>query len=124
LETGDLKLWRGPYLEDVAELGSRGESRNRLLLELRAAAGAALPNDAALAVRAGRSLTRMEPYDLEALRLLLQALRASNNRRDLVRAYAAAREKFLEVGTVLPEVWADFVNGTGELQTHASPVAR
>ena len=109
LETGDLKLWRGAYLEDSSELGSRGETRNTLLTALRTATETQLETNFASAVRAARVCVSMEPYDENALRLLLRALRASNNRRDLARAYEAARGKFLEVDAELPELWQTFL---------------
>jgi DNA-binding SARP family transcriptional activator len=109
LESGDPKLWRGAYLEDLSELGARGETRNTLLTALRIATETQLEANSALAVRAARALVAMEPYDEDALRLLLRALRASNNRRDLVRAYESAREKFSEVEAALPDSWQTFL---------------
>jgi DNA-binding SARP family transcriptional activator len=110
LDGGDLRLWRGAYLEDLGELSARGETRHRLLAALRS--GVAAARDPALAVRAARVLVDMEPYDEDALRTLLKALRSSNNRRDLTRAYAAGRARLLEVGVTLPESWQVFVAGT------------
>jgi hypothetical protein len=52
----------------------------------------------------------MEPYDEGVLRLLLSALRASNNRRDLQRAYKSAQQRFLEVDVELPESWQEFLD--------------
>ena len=110
LEIGDLSDWRGAYSADVAELAGRGASRSRLTLALRRAAQAQLSLNPALTVRAARVLIDMEPYDEDVLRLLLSALRASNNRRDLQRAYSSAQQRFSEVDVQLPDSWQEFVD--------------
>jgi DNA-binding SARP family transcriptional activator len=116
LETADLKIWRGAYLEDSG-FESSSETRNKLIAALQIAAQTQLEISPALVVRAGRVLVGMEPYDLTALRLSLQALRASNNRRDLVSTYEAARRRFAEVDTQLPASWQDFLQQTITTQT-------
>jgi hypothetical protein len=108
LESGDLKIWRSAYLEDSG-FESSNETRDRLIYALQIAAQTQLELSPALVVRAGRILVSMEPYDLTALRLSLQALRASNNRRDLASGYEAARLRFAEVSTELPASWQDFL---------------
>ncbi len=110
-ETSDLKIWRGAYLEDSGFEGSH-ETRDKLMIALQMAAQTQLEVSPALVVRAGRVLVNMEPYNLAALRLSLQALRASNNRRDLTSTYEAARHRFAEVGTKLPASWQDFLQQT------------
>ena len=110
LETNLLTDWRGPYSADVAELAGRGASRSRLVAALLQAARVQLATSPALAVRAARVLVEMEPYDEDVLRLLLRALRASNNRRDLQRAYASAQQRLLEVDVQLPDAWQEFVD--------------
>ena len=55
------------------------------------------------------SLQEADPYELESLRLTLRALRASANHKSLKGTYARARAGLLEIGEVLPERWADFL---------------
>ena len=112
LEAGDLTDWRGPYAQDISELMGRGAARNALSAALLSAAQTQLGVDPALTVRATRVLIEMEPYDADSLRLLLRAFRASNNRRDLLRAYRSAQQRFLEVGVELPDAWQEFVSST------------
>lgn len=112
LEAGDLSDWRGPYAQDISELMGRGALGSALSAALLRAAQSQLAVNPALTVRATRVLIEMEPYDADSLRLLLQALRASNNRRDLLRAYKSAQQRFLEVGVELPDSWQGFVSST------------
>ena len=112
LETGDLTAWRGAYSADITELAGRGAVRSRLVTALVQATRDRLTQSPALAVRAARVLVDMEPYDEDALRLLLSALRASNNRRDLQRAYTSAQQRLLEVDVQLPDSWQEFVSST------------
>ena len=109
LETGSLADWRGSYSADVAELAVRGAVRSRLAAALLKAAQAQLLSSPASTVRAARVLVDMEPYDEDVLRLLLGALRTSNNRRDLQRAYRSAQQRLLEVDVRLPDSWLDFL---------------
>ncbi len=105
LETGDTRLWRGPYLE-----GTHGDVvRETLHLALRLRSETLLQTDPIEAARAGRLLCEADPYDLESLRLTLRALRASANHKSLTRTFRRARERLLEIGEVLPERWIDFL---------------
>jgi tetratricopeptide (TPR) repeat protein len=112
LETLDLSLWRGGYLEDLEDLGDGGVVRHKLLSTLHRTAEAKLNSNPALSVQAGRALNSMEPYDRAGLNLYLRALRASNNRRDLVKVYTAAQRRFLEVDVRLPSQWQEFMNAS------------
>ena len=107
LEAGDLALWRGPYLDglDLPESHLRTRLHQRLL----EATHAMLERDPKTSVRAARILVATEPYDLDALEVLCEALRKTNNRRDLAREYTAGRERLLEVGEHLPESWQVFL---------------
>jgi tetratricopeptide (TPR) repeat protein len=102
-------LWRGPYLEDVGE-GWEPGVRSALIEALRAHLTDLLARDPRAAVRPARILTELEPYDRDALEILCLALRGAGNRRDLKRAYQSGRERLLEVGETLPELWADFLS--------------
>ena len=115
LENPDLSDWRGAYSADVTELAGRGASRSHLVTALREATRDQLTQSPALTVRAARVLLDMEPYDEDVLRLLLSALRASNNRRDLQRAYKSAQQRFFEVDVELPDSWQEFVDADGLL---------
>jgi tetratricopeptide (TPR) repeat protein len=108
LETGNTHLWRGEYLEGIT-VESNETVRETLHLALRNRAETLLETDPSEVARVGRLLCQADPYDLERLRLTLQALRALANHKSLARAYAQAREHLLEIGEVLPERWADFL---------------
>ncbi|WP_027892020.1 AfsR/SARP family transcriptional regulator, partial [Calidithermus chliarophilus] len=107
LRTGDTRLWRGAYLEGLSS--SNETVRESVHLALRARAGALLEADPKEAARLGRLLLEADPYDLEALRLTLEALRRAGNHRSLSRLYEEARARMLEVGERLPGDWQDFL---------------
>ena len=108
LETGDTRLWRGAYLEG-GDLSLGETVRETLHLALRNRAETLLETDPTEAARVGRLLCSADPYDLENLRLTLRALRAADNHKGLKSTYARARTGLLEIGEVLPERWADFL---------------
>jgi tetratricopeptide (TPR) repeat protein len=108
LETGDTSLWRGQYLEG-SDLGGDDTVRETLHLALRSRAEFLLETDPNEAARVGRLLCVADPYDLESLRLTLRALRTAAKHKSLTRTYAKARADLLEIGEVLPEHWADFL---------------
>jgi hypothetical protein len=103
----DLSLWRGAYATDteLPESGVQGMLFEKLLEVVRNT----LERDARAAVKPARILVDSEPYDTDALTVLLTALRQTENRRDLARVYAAARARLLEVGEHLPESWQVFL---------------
>ncbi|WP_350241657.1 AAA family ATPase [Deinococcus sonorensis] len=108
LQTGDTRLWRGPYLAgETADLGR--PITETLYGALAARAQALCAEQPAEAARVGRLLCDADPYDLDALALTVRALRAAGNHRSLARFYAAARRDLLEVGETLPETWTAFV---------------
>jgi tetratricopeptide (TPR) repeat protein len=108
LETGNTRLWRGEYLEGGDR--SVGETvRETLHLALQTCAETLLETDPNEVVRVGRLLCSADPYDLESLRLTLQALRDSGNHKGLKSTYARARTDLLEIGEILPNRWADFL---------------
>ena len=111
LETGDTRLWRGAYLEG-AELSVGETVRETLHLALRHRAESLLQTDPDETIRVGRLLCSADPYDLESLRLILRALRFSTKHKSLTRVYTKARADLLEIGEVLPERWADFLEGS------------
>ena len=55
------------------------------------------------AVRVGKILLEVDPYDKDYLTLCLQAFRNNNNHKSLTRLYTEARKRFFEVGEKLPE---------------------
>jgi tetratricopeptide (TPR) repeat protein len=109
LQQGDTRLWRGPFLEGLHLVGVMDAVSETLGLALRAHTEGLITTDPDEAVRLGRLLLEMDPYDLEALRLTLRALRATGNHKSLNRAYAQARARLLEIGESLPERWAVFL---------------
>ena len=109
LETGNTQLWRGVYLEGLT-LETSDTVRESLYLALQTRAEALLETDPLEDIRIGRLLCEADPYDLEALRLTVTGLRASQNHRSLSRFYDQARTRFLEIGEVLPETWQVFLS--------------
>ncbi len=109
LETGDSGLWRGAYLEGVPLSDPDEAVRDALYRALFERARSLLPTEAREAARLGRLLCEADPYDLEALRVTLRALRQGGNHRGLGRLYEAARARLLEVGEHLPEDWRAFL---------------
>ncbi len=107
LRTGDTRLWRGAYLEGLSPFNET--VRESVHLALRARAGALREADPKEAARLGRLLLEADPYDLEALRLTLEALRRTGNHRSLSRLYEETRARMLEVGEHLPADWQDFL---------------
>ena len=113
LQGGDAHLWRGPYLENVT-LEIRDEQvsdalNTALASRIRALTEADAPTDFEDAVRLSQVLVQAEPYDLDALALACCAVHASGNRKALERLYTQARSRLLEVGEVLPESSAAFL---------------
>jgi tetratricopeptide (TPR) repeat protein len=107
LRDTSTQLWRGPYLQD-ANLEPSASVLEVLTLALHAKAKMLLESDPKEAARVGRILLEIDPYDLNGLRLVCQALRNLENHRSLVRTYSDSRSKLLEVGESLPERWQDF----------------
>jgi tetratricopeptide (TPR) repeat protein len=108
LRDANTRGWRSAYLQ-----GSNLEPSESVLevltLALHAKAKTLLESDPSEAVRVGRILLEGDPYDLPALRVVCEALRALKNHRSLVRTYSEARDKLLEVGERLPESWQAFL---------------
>jgi DNA-binding SARP family transcriptional activator len=109
LRDASTQLWRGAYLQD-ANLEPSASVLEVLTLALHAKAKILLESDPKEAARVGRILLEIDPYDLNALRLVCQALSYLENHRSLVRTYSNARNKLLEVGELLPERWQDFLS--------------
>jgi len=100
LKGGDTSLWRGAYMEDMSTLDDT--VRDALYHALKSCSGKVLERDPAEASRLGRILMDTEPYDAEALRLTLKALRQDGNLRAAEKLYREGRTRLLEVGEVLP----------------------
>lgn len=108
LQTGELGLWRGPFLSGVT-VDVDEQVRDTLHRAAQARAEAALSTDPAGAARLGRLLAEAEPYEPALLSLTLRALQAAGNHRTLARVYQAARARWAEVGDALPADWRAFV---------------
>lgn len=98
---GDPTLWRGPYIGELGE-GWNSEVRVALLLTLASKAQSLLASHPLQAARLAQIWLEMEPYDLGALRLKIQALLAAGNRRSALQVYEEGRERLSEVGETLP----------------------
>ncbi|GGO17829.1 tetratricopeptide repeat protein [Deinococcus humi] len=113
LQSGDTALWRGPCLLG-RELEPSSLMADTLHGALAARAQVLCREQPAEAARVGRLLCEANPYDLSALALTLQALRAAGNHRSLGRFYTSACQVFEEVGEHLPGEWAAFLATYGE----------
>ena len=102
-KTGQTRLWRGVYRP--LENGAVCET---LSLALGRAAYAELERDPQEAARAARILCEMNPYSVENLKLLCEALKTGGNYKSLAREYQKGRIRLLEVGETLPQGWSDF----------------
>lgn len=109
LKTSNTQFWRGLYLEDVALMSSDNMVFDALYQALRLVIENLVQSNPKEATRLGKILVEAEPYDLKALRLCLNALRAEGNHRTLSRLYDTARARMLEVGEKLPVNWQGFL---------------
>jgi hypothetical protein len=64
------------------------------------------------AARLGKIWLEMEPYSLEALRLMVQAEQMQGDTRAANRSYQAGKTRLLEVGQNLPESLEGFLAGS------------
>ncbi|WP_216322246.1 AAA family ATPase [Deinococcus aestuarii] len=110
LAGGDAELWRGAYLEGLGE-GWLPGVRDALALALRARVEALLARGAPDLGRLARVLCEVEPYDQEALRLAVRALRAQGQTAAAHALYAERRAALLEVGECLPALPEGFLAG-------------
>jgi hypothetical protein len=109
LTTGNTALWRGVYLEGI-ELELQGSVAESLYLLLYSKAQEGLGSNPKEAARLARLLLEYDPYNRDYLTLCLQALRAVNNHKSLTRLYAEAKERFVDVGEMLPDTWQIFLS--------------
>ncbi|WP_146009405.1 AAA family ATPase [Deinococcus planocerae] len=109
LATGDPALWRAPYLEGLGE-GWVPQAREALTLALRAGVERLSVTDAREGARLGLILLEMEPYDPEALRLTLEALRGSGQPRVAAALYTRQREGWAEISLALPPTPEEFLS--------------
>lgn len=109
IASGDTRLWRGPFLQGVAEIGEGGvrealehllEQRFHELLELRPAEAARLAG----------ILMQMHPYSRAALQQALRAHQRLGDPRGAARTYRTARARFAEVGEALPGDWRELLS--------------
>lgn len=107
-ETGDSSLWRGKYLAGIGD-GWIPSVIDALIHALQAKVEMLSTTDANEAGRLGKILLEMQTYDLDALELTLRALNATSENPK--RLYLEMRERFLEVGKILPETVSGFLKG-------------
>jgi tetratricopeptide (TPR) repeat protein len=118
LETGDSSLWRGVYLQG-SEIAGSDAVRETLSLALQHRVEELLEGNPREAARLSRLLLEMNPYDLEPLRLCVQAFKAGENYKTLGRVYNEARVRWLDVGEVLPERWQVFLEAVPSVSVPA-----
>ncbi len=117
LSNGDTQLWRGAYLESV-QLDGFDSVQENLHFALQTRASEILSTNPKEAARVLSILRESNPYNLEALRLLCTALRATRNHATLNRTYQKAIDTFAEIGERLPQTWMAFLETT---QASSSP---
>lgn len=108
LRTQQTSLWRGVYLQDVG-LEADETVRGAIYQALRGSIQNLLDTHPLEAARLGRILLEAEPYDQEALRIVLKALRLMKNHKGLNRLYEQTKELMLEVGEQLPKHWKEWL---------------
>lgn len=110
---GDTQLWRGPVFAGLNLAGRSETVREALCQALRIRIETSLTSGPVEAVRAAQCLLDTDPYDSEALRLILLAWNTVGNSRGLTRVYDLAKERFSAVGEALPTRWQDFLEAPG-----------
>lgn len=101
LETGDPRLWRGPYLVDLGDQWV-SSARDALHYALRKKALELRERAPAETARLGQILLAADPFDLETFDLTLRALQSSGNHPGAARLRAWVSAQFEEVGEALP----------------------
>jgi tetratricopeptide (TPR) repeat protein len=99
LETGDASLWRGVYLESLADGWVPGV-RDALIQALQQKIESLAKTDAKQTARIGQILLEMEPYDRDTLELILRALGEADPLRGNI--YRQAQRRFEQIGETLP----------------------
>ena len=99
LETGDASLWRGVYLESLAD-GWLPGVRDALVQALQQKIERLAKTDAKQTARIGQILLEMEPYDRDTLELILRAIGEADPLTGSV--YRQARARFEQIGESLP----------------------
>ncbi|WP_216320937.1 tetratricopeptide repeat protein [Deinococcus aestuarii] len=120
LQTHDLRLWRGAYLEDVGE-GSSPGVRERLDRQLREDLDRHAARDPDLAVRILGFLLRGDPYNHGHLHFTLETLRRLDRIRTAREVYAAARARFAELDEPLPDDWEAYLAGVPPQARRTAP---
>lgn len=110
LESGDTRLWRGPYLEDLEAWASN--ARDALYHAVQRRATEHLQTEPDEAARLGKLLLEADAYDTEALTVCLRALASVGDTRGLERLYRRSRDHFSEVGEALPDSWETFLRAS------------
>lgn len=120
LQSGDTRLWRGAYLEDLSLNEPDHAVREQLYQRLYQQGSLLTESDPKEAARVGRILLEVEPYDPKALTLTLKTLRAMSNHKTLSRLYGEAKERFSEVGEQLPISWIEYLNAEVQAESGQS----
>ena len=106
LKTSDSNIWRGGYLEGLENSSRVSEV---LYQHLKSSLNSLLKANPKETVRVCRISIKAEPYDLDAWRFLLLALKSDANHRSLKREYQTAKTRMLEIDEVLPDDWTEFL---------------
>ena len=110
LEDGEPVWWRGRYLEDVDDAWL-GEVAGAVSAALARAVERLALAGAPEAVRLGRVLVDMEPYDVAALASLERALLAAGDVAGAETVHAAGRARLADVGDEPDGTMGDFLAG-------------
>jgi hypothetical protein len=106
LRTGDLSLWRGPYLGSEQDSAAARQLYDALKsVAWRSEQG----QTGGRAVFLAELLLRADPFDRETLRHTLRTLKRARAYRKLDRIYRGSVRLFMELGEALPERWQHFL---------------
>jgi tetratricopeptide (TPR) repeat protein len=111
LETGEVALWRGAYLEDVEDWSARAFDtvREALYTNLKAWTLESVSTNPTEAVRLANIALEADPFDPDALSLTIRALQAQGSYNSISKLYQRSKATWLEVGERLPELWTEFL---------------
>ena len=107
LNTSDVALWRGPYLEGEADSAAAA----MLYDALRATMSQPGP-PIAQAVFLAELMLNADPLNRETLRYALQTMKQARAYRKLGRTYSQSQRLYLSLGEALPESWQLFLDAT------------
>ena len=109
LTSKDTTFWRDVYLLDLPDF-AQSKLSETLIRALKNQLEILIETDLNETARLGQIYLQIEPYDRDALELTLRSLKSSSLISQ--KLYAAAQERFLELGEILPKSLEAFLDST------------